>query len=99
MGTAPPVIDSADILRTPEPALRSLCEALDIPFMSNMLSWPAGPRPEDGAWAPYWYDSVEKSTGFGKASSHQPIVPQQFQDMLAACEIDYEALRTQRLEV
>jgi hypothetical protein len=34
-----------------------------------MLSWPAGPRDSDGVWAPYWYDSVWKSTGFGRSSS------------------------------
>jgi Sulfotransferase domain len=29
-----------------------------------MLRWPAGPRDSDGAWAPYWYAAVWKSTGF-----------------------------------
>ncbi len=29
-----------------------------------MLSWPAGPRSTDGAWAPVWYEAVERSTGF-----------------------------------
>lgn len=31
----------------------------------NMLGrWKAGPRPEDGVWAPYWYSAVHKSTEF-----------------------------------
>ena len=30
-----------------------------------MLSWPGGPRDTDGVWAPYWYESVWRSTGFG----------------------------------
>ena len=59
-----PVIDSADLLAAPEAVLRALCEALDVPFSSSMLSWPPGPRDSDGVWAPYWYDSVIRSTGF-----------------------------------
>jgi len=61
----PPVIESEAILENPELALRALCAAIDIPFDPAMLSWPAGPRPEDGAWAPWWYESVWASTGFG----------------------------------
>jgi hypothetical protein len=60
-----PVVDSADILRQPEPMLRALCEALDVPFAAAMLSWPPGPRDTDGVWARHWYDGVWGSTGFG----------------------------------
>src|SRR5215469_15093828 len=59
-----PVIDAADILRDPPAALGALCAALGIAFDPAMLSWPAGPRPTDGVWAPHWYDSVWRSTGF-----------------------------------
>lgn len=31
-----------------------------------MLSWPAGPKPYDGVWAPWWYTNTHKSTGFNK---------------------------------
>lgn len=98
-GETPPVIDSLDILNTPEAALNALCAAIDIPFDRSMLSWSAGPRPEDGAWAPYWYASVEKSTGFTKAPENTPKVPPHYQDMLRACEGDYAALRERRLRV
>jgi hypothetical protein len=63
-GRIPPVIDSADLLARPEPTLRALCAALGVPFSDRMLWWPAGPRDTDGVWARYWYDRVEKSTGF-----------------------------------
>jgi hypothetical protein len=63
-GRIPPVIDSADLLASPEPMLRVLCIALGVPFSERMLWWPAGPRATDGVWAKYWYDRVEKSTGF-----------------------------------
>jgi Sulfotransferase domain len=59
-----PVIDSTDLLAAPEAGLRALCAALGVPFSPAMLSWPAGPRPSDGVWAPHWYDSVWRSTGF-----------------------------------
>jgi hypothetical protein len=29
-----------------------------------MLSWPAGPKPEDGVWAPAWYANAHTTTGF-----------------------------------
>ena len=64
LGEAPPVIDAADVLRDPKRTLSALCRALDIPFADQMLHWPPGRRATDGAWAPAWYDSVERSTGF-----------------------------------
>ena len=64
LGRAPPVIDAADVLADPRAALSALCAALKIPFDARMLSWPAGRRASDGAWAPAWYDAVERSTGF-----------------------------------
>lgn len=59
------VLDSADLLLDPSKILQLLCSDLDIPFHEQMLQWEAGPRPEDGIWAQYWYDNVHQSTGFG----------------------------------
>ncbi|MGR3502124.1 sulfotransferase-like domain-containing protein [Pseudaestuariivita sp.] len=74
MGQTPIVIDSADIRRAPKAALRALCSAIDIPFDDAMLSWSAGPRPYDGAWAPHWYDAVHRSIGFAGAEGALPDV-------------------------
>lgn len=63
-GAAPIVIDSDDLLREPLAFLRMLCDHLKIPFEDAMLAWPSGRRATDGAWAPWWYANVEKSTGF-----------------------------------
>ncbi len=63
-GFPPAVIDAADFLRDPEEYLRWLCTAVGVGFSQRMLSWPAGGRPTDGVWAPYWYSSVLASTGF-----------------------------------
>jgi hypothetical protein len=65
LGHAPPVVDSADILRNPRGVLSGLCAACGIPFSGAMLAWPAGRRASDGVWAPAWYKAVEASTGFG----------------------------------
>ena len=75
LGTAPPVVDSRDVLADPKGTLTALCAALAIPFDANMLSWPPGRRDTDGVWAPAWYASVERSTGFAgpNASPRAPL--------------------------
>jgi hypothetical protein len=64
LGSAPPVVEGADVLADPRGVLVALCAALDIPFREEMLAWPAGRRDTDGVWAPAWYAAVERSTGF-----------------------------------
>jgi len=96
-GTVPPVIDSVDILKYPEPMLKALCKAIDIPFDPAMLKWGAGARSEDGAWAPYWYTSVESSTGFGNPPTSDPVVSPEYAGMLKACEADYAVLHERRI--
>ena len=54
--------------------LRKLCAAIDLPFDPAMLSWPAGPRSEDGIWAKHWYGVVHQSTGFAKAEGPLPAI-------------------------
>jgi len=68
-GEEPVVIDSTLLLQDPRRVLSELCDRLGLMFDEAMLSWPAGPKPEDGVWAPHWYDSVHRSTGW------QPDVP------------------------
>jgi hypothetical protein len=93
----PPVIHSECILRDPEGALTELCGAIDIPFDSAMLSWPAGPRDEDGAWAPWWYDNVWASTGFGVPPGPLPDIISEYLPLLSTCRSDYEALAAESL--
>lgn len=68
------VIDSADIRQDPENMLKKLCAAIDLPFDPAMLSWPAGPRKDDGIWAAHWYNAVHKSTGFAGAEGALPVL-------------------------
>jgi hypothetical protein len=92
-----PVVDAADILRAPEPMLRSLCAALDIEFDAAMLAWPAGPRPEDGPWAPHWYDAVRASTGFNPAVEKNLCLSNELEAVAAGAMPAYWALWERRL--
>jgi Sulfotransferase domain len=95
-----PVIDSSDLLAAPEAALRALCAALGVPFSASMLSWPAGPRSSDGVWAPHWYDSVWRSTGFAPARpGPPPALDPALEPLLAACLPYYEKLRENKIKI
>jgi Sulfotransferase domain len=95
-----PVIDSADVLAAPEPALRALCAALGVPFSASMLSWPAGPRPSDGVWAPYWYENVWRSTGFAPVRpGPPPALDPALEPLLAACLPYYEKMRKNKIKI
>ena len=63
-GETPIVVETETLLRDPAGVLAALCERLGLEFDDAMLAWPAGPKPEDGVWAEYWYHSVWKSTGW-----------------------------------
>jgi hypothetical protein len=93
-----PVIDSADILAAPRPALGALCDALGIVFDPAMLSWPPGPQPTDGVWARYWYDSVWRSTGFSPYAEVTPVdLAPDLAPLAAQCKPFYEELAAHRL--
>lgn len=93
LGHAPPVIEGIDVLRDPAATLAKLCAALDIPWTTEMLSWPPGRRETDGVWAPAWYDAVERSTGFGPAPEEKPVhLPDHLQRIADAARPHYEAL-------
>jgi hypothetical protein len=97
-GHVPPVVDSADLLEAPGRTLRALCAALGIPFSERMLAWHPGPRATDGAWARYWYERVERSTGF---EAPEPTAARPLEGRLAAletrCRPLYEHLYAHRL--
>jgi len=92
-----PVLDSRDLLERPEPMLRAVCAALDVPFDAAMLSWPPGPRASDGVWAPYWYASVQASTGFGPYRPAVASLPAHLRALADQCRPYYERLHASRL--
>ena len=91
LGQDPAIIDSRELLLDPPLVLQSLCRHLDIPYTSDMLSWPAGPREEDGVWAPHWYHNLHKSTGFAPYVA-KGVFPEHLEPLLAECRPWYEKL-------
>jgi hypothetical protein len=87
-----PVIDSADIRRDPAGMLQRLCAEIGLPFTDRMLSWPAGPKPFDGAWGTHWYNAVHRSTGFAEAEGPLPPVAPEHAGLHARALPVYEAL-------
>lgn len=59
----PIVVLSEDIVERPAATLRALCAAVGLPWDGAMMSWPPGPKPFDGVWAPWWYKTAHASTG------------------------------------
>ncbi|GLT38323.1 hypothetical protein SLA2020_125790 [Shorea laevis] len=94
LGKAPPVIDTEDLEQDPEGTLRGLCEDLAIPFQETMLRWEAGPKPIDGIWAPWWYKSVHKSTGFARVRKYPRAFPFNLYDLLEQSLPFYNMLRS-----
>ncbi len=66
------VLDAGELLSNPQRVLIRICAAMGIPFYPDMLHWEAGPRPEDGIWAKYWYENVHSSVGFEATRSEEP---------------------------
>lgn len=86
------VLDSNEILKAPEKVLTELCESLDVPFYTAMLHWSAGPKPEDGVWAKYWYDNVHKSTGFEKQATSSRTLPEYLEPLYNESKKYYDQL-------
>jgi hypothetical protein len=95
-GQDPAVIESRELLLDPRGVLRKLCERLGMPYTDAMLSWEAGPRDEDGVWAPHWYHAVHRSTGFS-AYVHKTEFPDALRPLLAECAPWYDKLMTRAI--
>lgn len=91
-GQEPPVLDAKQLLLDPEGVLGVLCDRIGIRWDPAMLSWPAGPHPEDGIWAKYWYDNVQSSTGFSPYRPKSAEVPDHCMDLLVECRAHYDEL-------
>ncbi len=92
-----PIVDAADIVASPERALRALCGALDLPFDPAMLVWPPGPRPEDGPWAPHWYAAVRSSTGFRPPEEKKLMLSSELNSVAARAGAAYRRLWERRI--
>jgi len=89
-GRTPVVLDATRLLRDPEGVLKRACAAWGIAWEPAMLSWSAGPKPEDGVWAPHWYANVHRSTGFDPYRPSDEPFPERLKPMLEASLPLYE---------
>jgi hypothetical protein len=97
LGHAPPVVDANDVLANPEAVLSALCAALGILWERAMLSWKPGRRETDGPWAPHWYATVEKSTGFGPPETEPIKLSDDARRLADRCRPYYQRLAEHRL--
>ena len=86
------IIDAKQLLLDPRGVLTKLCLALGIAFDENMLHWQAGPIPEDGIWAPYWYHNVHASTGFQVYKEKVIQIPERLNNLLEEAQFYYQKL-------
>ena len=93
-GEKPIVLDARELLLDPPGVLRRACTVLGLPFEDAMLSWPAGPKPEDGVWAKHWYHNVHASTSFAPYSPPQDPFPAHLRSLLEECLPIYERLQS-----
>ena len=91
-GGRPFCIDARLLLLDPPGVLRAVCERLGLSFFPSMLSWPLGPRPEDGVWAKYWYASVHRSSGFRPWRPSNRDMPPGLERLHEACRPFYAFL-------
>ena len=92
IGTLKAVVDARELLLNAQAVLKKLCDALEIPFEEAMLSWSAGPRPEDGTWSKFWYHSVHQSTGFKPYEEKKVVLSTELEILATECLPYYEKL-------
>lgn len=97
-GKPPLVLDSNEILKNPASVLSQACKAIDIPFMENMLHWPAGEIHDDVPWIKHWYANVLKTEGFGKQSTSERPLPEQCKALYDASLHYFETLAKQAIK-
>jgi len=95
-GQQPVVLDSRELLLNPTNVLQGMCTQLGIDFTTSMLHWQAGPRPEDGVWAPHWYHAVHQSTGFAEYRPKDGF-PDELEPLLDECQPWYDKLFEQAI--
>ena len=92
LGKLPCVLDAKELLLDPRSVLEQFCAHVGLKFDPAMLSWPQGPRPEEGVWAPHWYHRVHETTGFAPYRAKTDPFPEFLRPLLAECRPYYEFL-------
>jgi hypothetical protein len=98
LGQDPIIIDSKELLLSPNRILRQLCDHVELEFDESMLNWPVGPLPDDGVWAKHWYHNVHESTGFQKYRAKSEPFPNWLLPVLQECKPCYDELYSHALK-
>jgi hypothetical protein len=91
-GRRPIVVDSRALLDDPATVLTNLCRRLDVDWDPAMLSWPPGPKPEDGVWADHWYTRLHETTGFEPYTPKTAPFPRELDPLYERCAPLYARL-------
>lgn len=97
-GGRPIVVETRELLADPESVLSELCRRVGLAFDPAMLRWPPGPKPEDGVWAPHWYDGVHRSTGWKPHVTKDDELIEPLRPVLEEAVPMYERLLPFRIE-
>lgn len=102
-GRFPPVIDGEDLKTEPERTVRAWCEAVDLPYLEDALTWEPGRAQAWETWA-RWVGTVERTSGLpvgGRGSRRDPdevvLADPRLKEVVAACLPHYEHLARHRL--
>ena len=91
------VVSTYDIRLDPASMLRKLCAEIGLPWEGAMLSWPPGPKPFDGIWAPHWYDAVHRSSEFAAPEGAMPNLTDDQARLMQAALPAYEEMAQAKL--
>ena len=97
-GDPPLVLDARDVLENPRGVLSVLCAEVGVELTERMLAWPPGSRASDGVWAPHWYHSVHRSSGFQPWVPRADPLPEHLEALARECEPHYRRLWERRLQ-
>lgn len=106
-GRAPVVVDSDELLQSPQTGMQRYCEAVGIPYLAEALNW-VQKGEETQAENPTWntdehgfHDSLKASTGLEKQKRNYPPL-ESSPDMLRLYEASfphYTALKTHKISL
>lgn len=95
---APLVIDANDVLRNPDAILGGFCRDIGLDYdVHKPLRWAPGQHADDGAWAPFWYQKIFKTTQLGVYQPAKVAFPPIMQEVVDLCVPTYERLYARRL--
>lgn len=94
----PLIIDANEVLLDPQGVLGAFCERIGLPFERDKpIRWATGQHPNDGAWAPFWYQKIFATTQLTQYRKSAVRFPAVMQEVVDLCLPTYERLFAQRI--